>query len=319
MKKYFYLIVATSLLLSCGINNAKKITASGTIETIETNISTKNADVVDKLTVNEGDNIKEGDTIAEIDHTLLDLQLKQAEAAASIAKYQLEMLLNGARTEDLQIAEQNLDQAKSNFETVEKNYQRSKELFKTGDISVKDMDDSENRYNTAKTQYNSAVLNLSKLKKGARVEELNAAKAQYDQATASRDLLKRKIDDCSIKSPVTGFVTDKFVEEGEFVNIGTPIYSIARMSPVNLTIYVSEQDLGRIRVGEEVAITIDSYRNRKFNGRIIFISPQAEFTPKNIQTKDERIKQVFAVKLEIPNDDKILKPGMPADAVIELK
>ena len=318
MKNGIILILAV-LLLTCGFDNAKKITASGTIEIVDTNVSTKNADVVDKLYVREGENVKEGQVIAEINHTLLDLQLKQAESAVRMAKAQLEMLLNGARTEDLEIAEQNLDQAKSNFENVEKNYKRINDLYKQGSVPLKDMEDAENRYNSAKAQYNAALFSLNKLKKGARAEEINATKAQFEQAGASRDLLKQRIEDCHIKSPISGFVTNKYAEEGEFVNVGTPVYSIARLTPVNLTIYVSEQDLGKIKIGTGVEISIDSYKNKKFAGKIIYISPQAEFTPKNIQTKDERIKQVFAVKLEIPNDENILKPGMPADALIQLK
>jgi len=306
-------------LFSCGFGGDKKITASGTIEIIETNISSKNVDTVENMLFNEGDSVKEGDVIAVISHSTMDLQLKETSAIVASAKYQLELLLNGARTEDLQLAEESVTQSKANYESADKDYIRTKELFEKGNIPQKQLDDALTRYTTAKAQFTSAVINLNKLKKGAREEEINSTRAKYSQVEATLQVLKKKIEDSNIKSPVNGIITQKFVEKGEFVNIGTPIYAVSKIDPVELKIYVNEIELGKIKIGQEAKIKIDSYKNRDFTGKIIYISPNSEFTPKNIQTKDERIKQVFAVKIEIPNKDSILKPGMPADAVIEYK
>jgi HlyD family secretion protein len=313
------LAVITATVFSCGFNNSKKIVASGTIEIVETNISSKNADEVENMAAEEGNYVKEGDVVAVINHAMLDLQLKEVESGALVSKYQLELILNGARTEDLQLAEETVSQAKANYESAEKDLNRNKDLFDRGNIPQKQFDDAQTKYLTTKTQFNSAMINLNKLKRGARGEEINSTRARYNQTVATMNVLKKRIEDCTIKSPVTGIVTHKFVEKGEFVNAGTPIYTVSKLDPVNLTIYVTEIELGKIKLGQKAKIIIDAYPKKDISGKIVYISPNAEFTPKNIQTKEERVKQVFGVKLEIPNPDGILKPGMPADAVIENK
>lgn len=308
------LMMLCGMVTGCNLGSAGHIEASGTIEIIETTVSSKNADAVDKLLVDEGDSVHMGDLVAEIDHSSLDLQLAESEAALLGAKYQLELLLNGARTEDLKIAEEAVIQTEAAYENADKNFARTKELFTKGNISQKQYDDAVTGFTTAKTQYTSAQLTLKKLKSGARAEEINVARAKYDQVEAGVNILKKKIADCSVRSPVAGVVTTKFVEEGEFVNVGTPLYTVAKLDPVNLTIYVSEVELGKVTIGGGADVRIDAYPDKVFKGKIIYISPVAEFTPKSIQTKDERVKQVFGVKLEVPNPDGILKPGMPADA-----
>lgn len=310
-------ILGTILIVSCcGYSNGK-IEASGTIEITEINISSKNADEILDLKAEEGDYVKTGDLLAIINHYILDLQLKQYEAQAGVAKAQLELLLKGTRSEDLQIAEETVLQAKANFHDAEKDLSRLTDLFEKGNISQKEKENGENRYAVTKAQYNSALLNLNKLKKGAREEEINSAKFQYNQNLAIMEVQKQKIDDCFVKSPVNGIVTNQLVEIGEFVNVGTPIYTISKTDTAYLTIYVTEPELGHINIGDEAKIKIDSDPKKVLIGRIIYISPNAEFTPKNIQTKEDRVKQVFGVKINIPNEDGILKAGMPADAIIE--
>jgi len=157
-----------------------------------------------------------------------------------------------------------------------------------------------------------------KVKKIFRPEEIEQAKANLKKAQASVDLLKKNIRDSYIISPLNGFVVKKFVEVGETVSPMSSLVKISNLSSVNLIIYVSEGDLGKIKLGQKAEITIDTYPDKKYDGKVTYISPEAEFTPKNIQTKDERTKLVFAVKIEILNKDFELKPGMPADAKIIL-
>ena len=313
----FISIIFVILVISCDGYTNGKIEASGTIEITEINISSKNADEVADLKVGEGAYVSSGDLLAIINHSILDLQLKQYEAQAGIAKAQLELLLKGTRTEDLQIAEETVLQAKTNYQDAEKDLARVKDLFEKGNISEKEKENGENKYAVTKAQYNSALLTLNKLKKGAREEEINSAKFQYNQNLAIMEVQKQRIDDCFVKSPVNGIVTNQLVEIGEFVNVGTPIYTISKTDTAYLTIYVTEPELGHINIGDEAKIKIDSDPKKVLIGRIIYISPNAEFTPKNIQTKEDRVKQVFGVKIEISNEEGILKAGMPADALIE--
>jgi HlyD family secretion protein len=157
-----------------------------------------------------------------------------------------------------------------------------------------------------------------KMKRGSRGEEIELAKARRDQASAQLSSLRKKVNDCVITSPLDGTVTKKFVERGELVGPGMTVVRISDLRQLTLTIYVSEEILPRIMLGQKASVKVDAYEERSFEGEIIFTSPTAEFTPKNIQTKDERIKLVFAVKLRIANPDGVLKGGVPADATLTL-
>jgi HlyD family secretion protein len=156
------------------------------------------------------------------------------------------------------------------------------------------------------------------VKKIFRPEEIEQAKANLKKAKASADLLKKNIRDSYVISPLNGFVVKKFVEVGETVSPMSSLVKISNLSSVNLIIYVSEAELGKIKLGQKAEMTIDTFPGKKYEGKVTYISPEAEFTPKNIQTQDERTKLVFAVKIEIPNKNYDIKPGMPADAKIIL-
>ncbi len=144
------------------------------------------------------------------------------------------------------------------------------------------------------------------------------AKDAYEEAAATSDIVLTKLSDTKITAPVSGTLTLKSVEVGELVKGGVPIITIADLSKVYLMVYIPEKTIGRVALGEVAYVMVDSYPEEKFEGKITYISPKAEFTPKNIQTKEERVTQVFGVKIQIPNPSQKLKPGMPADAVIKL-
>lgn len=293
------------------------IGASGTIEATEVNVASKVSGQVKTLFVDEGSSVSQGDTLALIEHETLDLQLQQAEAGFELADAQLRLLLNGARSEDIQQAEQGLKQAEANLRNAEEDVKRIRELFNTGSATLKQRDDAETRYTVALAQYSSAEQALKKLQQWARPEEIRAAKARLAQAKSSVDLLKKTIADCYITAPISGIVTHKPVEEGELAGQGTTVVTISKLDKVNLMIYVTEIELGKVKLGKKAEVRIDTYPERIFDGKVIYISPAAEFTPKNVQTKEDRVKLVFGVKIEIDNPDQVLKPGMPADAVVK--
>lgn len=144
---------------------------------------------------------------------------------------------------------------------------------------------------------------------------------QYDASAAALDVAKAALDtaqiqfaNATIKAPLSGVVLVRAIEPGELATVGTPIVTLADLSTVKLTVYLAERDLGKVGLGEEVVVSVDSYPDQEFLGKVTYISDQAEFTPRSIQTKEERTTQVFGVKIEISNPDRKLKPGMPADA-----
>lgn len=318
MKKIVTLFLAAVFLYSCGGNDKNTISESGTIESTEVIVSSQTAGKVLKLYKDEGAGVKTGDTLLVIDTESLELQYKQAAAARDMAKAQYDLMVKGARKEDIAQAEEGLKQTEANFDLAKTDNERMTNLYKGQAITKKQMDDSQARFVIAQAQLNSARENLSKLKNIARPEEIAQAKANYERNDAAVALIEKSIRDCSVISPINGFVVKKFVEAGETVSMMSALEKLSDLSSVELSIYVSETDLGKVKLGQTADVTVDSFSDKTFKGAVEFISPEAEFTPKNIQTKDERTKLVFKVKIKIDNPNFELKSGMPADAVINL-
>jgi HlyD family secretion protein len=313
------LMLFSFLISSCSDKkDPNVITASGTIESVNVTVSSKLSGQVKLIAVKEGDKVKKGDLLAEIDHELLDIQLRQAEANIEGANAQLKLLISGARKEDIRSAQELVTQAKTNLDQAKADRDRMKALYESNTVTKKQNDDAVSRYEITLAQYNSSRENLQKIKNIARPEEIENARANVKRNVASADLLKQNIEDCKIYSPSDGIVSKKFVEEGEIVSPSSSLLKISDLQTVNLVIYVTETELAKVKLGQKADIKIDSYKDKNYEGKIIFISPEAEFTPKNIQTQDERTKMVFAVKIEINNPQFELKPGMPADAKIVL-
>ncbi len=315
----FLTLTASLFLISCGSNDEKSfIEASGTIESTNIIVSSRTAGNIQTLNFSEGAKVNAGDTILIIDHELLDIQLRQAIASKDVTEAQLKLMLSGARKEDINQAEQNLNQAKINYETAERDKTRMQNLYDSRSITQKQYEDALSRYDLMAAQYNAAQQNFNKVKKIFRQEEIDQAKANLNKSIAGVDLLKKNIRDSYVLSPINGFLVKTFIENGETVSPMSSLFKVSDLDMVELVIYVSEEELGLIKLGQKSEVTIDTYKDKVYEGKVTYISPEAEFTPKNIQTKDERTKLVFAVKIEIPNDNYDLKPGMPADAKVIL-
>ncbi len=316
------IISAFILLLSisaCGGNeDASQIEATGTIESTNVTISSKNVGEIKSIIADEGTKVNAGDTILVIDHEALGFQLLQAEASEKIAEAQLNLMLKGARSEDINQAEEMMKQSETNYKLAKNDFDRYSKLWESKSITQKQYEDITARYQIALAQYSASKENFQKVKKIFRPEEIEQARGNAQKAKASVGLLKKNISDSYIIAPLDGFVVKKFVEIGETVSPMSSLVKVSNLSSVNLIIYISELELGKVKLGQKAEITIDTYPDKKYHGVVTYISPEAEFTPKNIQTKDERTKLVFAVKIEIPNKDFELKPGMPADAIILL-
>ncbi len=305
--------------LSCAGNGAKDvISASGTIETVEVHVASKVSGELLELDVEEGSRVKTGERLALVDHATLDIQLRQAEAGVRLAGAQLALLVKGARSEDIRQAEAALKQVETARTLAEDDGRRMRELARTGSVTTKQAEDAEARLTVATAQRAAAAEALAKIRTLARPEEIQAAEARLAQAQASSDLLQKTIADCTILAPAGGIVTHKAVEPGEIVTQGATIVTLAELDSVYVMIYVTAKELGRVRLGGPAEVKIDSFPDKVFAGKVTYISPEAEFTPKNVQTKEDRVKLVFGVKVEIENREGLLKPGLPADALIRV-
>lgn len=171
-------------------------------------------------------------------------------------------------------------------------------------------------YDAAQAAVEVAQARLALVKAGARDFEIRLAEAGVRQAEARLRTLQVQLDKMTLRAPIDGTVTEVLARPGETAVPGAPLLRLSRLNPVTLTIYVPQTDLGQVQVGQPAKVRVDAFPDKTFSGQVVFIATEAEFTPKNVQTKEERTNLVFAVKIRLPNEDGLLKPGMPADAVI---
>ena len=314
-----YLFTAL-LLLVCACNRQqhnKQVKGTGTIEGTEVRISSQVSGTVSAVSVRQGDKVGPGSPVARIDTSRIALQVEQAESVLEMAEAQLALLLKGVRKEDIEQAEQKLRQAQTRLTLAKDNFRRIANLFDQGSATMQQRDEAQTNLEVAEARHEETMALLKRLRKGARNEEIAAARAKVRQSEATLKLAQKSLADCTITSPCSGYVTQLLVEPGELARTGQGIVDITNLDPVYLVVYVRERDLGFIRLQQPADVQIDSFPGRRFNGRVVYISPEAEFTPKNIQLKEDRVKLVYGIKLEIANPKGVFKAGMPADAYIQ--
>jgi HlyD family secretion protein len=288
------------------------ITASGHVEATEVRLSTKVAGRVEALPVQEGDAVTAGQEVARIDTT--DVRLALAAAVAERAQADAERRLRraGSRREDIAEAEAQVERAQADLRGAQQDLERMQHLLARGSGTEKARDDARTRRDMAAAAVEGARERVLRLRAGSRPEEIDAATARVAAADAHIAQLRQQVADAVVTSPLAGVVTEKLAEPGELMARDAPLIVVTELGRPWLNVYVTEPDLGRIRLGQEAEVETDSGHRR--TGRVTFISPQAEFTPKNVQTPDERAKLVYKVKIGLQNHDGLFKPGMPAEA-----
>ncbi len=317
--KIVILLVFLLLITSCGNGeNDNTIIATGNIEATFVTLSSKVAGEIIEINFPEGALVNAGDTILRIDDETAKLQLMQVTASMQIAEAQYSLLKAGSRKEDIAQAQSMFYQAEISLAQAEKDKDRMQNLLATNSITKKQFEDVNTKYEIVKSQYNAAKENLAKIKNIARPEDLRKAEAALNQTIANEKLIQKSINDCYVKSPISGFVVELFYEKGETVSPMSSLLKVADLSKVKLDLFINEVELPKVQLNQHVSITIDAFDNKSFDGKVVYISPKSEFTPKNIQTPDERTKLVYKVKVEIDNPEFLLKSGMPADAEIKL-
>ena len=320
MKKILLTVSAVliSLLSGCSGNDEGSIKASGNIEATNIVVSSQVSGEVTHILKDEGTKVNKGDTVIIIDTETYELKLSEALAVQDYAEAQYKLMKEGARDEDINQAVENFKQAQITFNLAEKDKERMENLYSSKSITKKQYDDAVANYDISLAKLNSSKENLQKVKNLSRPEELKQAEANLNKATANVNLIKKSLNDCYVTSPSSGFITKKFIEQGETVGTMSSLFQVADLSSVELVIYIPETELGKAKLNQKADIKVDTYPEKTFEGKVVYISPQAEFTPKNIQTEEERTKLVFAVKIKIDNPNFELKDGMPADARINL-
>jgi HlyD family secretion protein len=307
------LLAATVLGGACRKgNDAGLVVASGHVEATEVLVSTKVSGTIESLAVDEGSVVAAGQELARIDTTDTRLALDAGRAERAQAEAELRLRLAGSRVEDVREARAQVVRAEADLDGAQKDLDRMEGLLAAGSGTTKARDDARTRRDVARAGLDAARERLQRLEAGFRREEKDGARARLEAAEARIAQLEQQLKDAVILSPVKGVVTEKLAEKGELAARGTGIVVVTDLPNAWLNAYVSEPDLARLRLGQEAEVVTDDGQTRK--GRVSFVASRAEFTPKNVQTRDERVKLVYRIKVALENADGLFKPGMPAEA-----
>jgi len=308
----------TILFGACNRDTDNLIESTGTIEATEVDIRAEAAGIIQSLHFDEGDWVQQGDILAEIDREKKEIELAQAKARLAETEAQLALLIKGLRDKEVERVREVFLESQVLLKDSEREYKRIQKLFDEGVIDLGSRDKAEAVYESAQKRYEIARKNYEIAREGSRKEEIQAGEAVKDAAEAQVKLIERQLEDTTVTIPLHGVISERYVELGEFVSVGSLMATVIDLKQVWVMAYVSEINLGTVKLGQEGRVKVDSFPEKEFVGKVTYISPEAEFTPKNIQTKEERVKLVFGVKIELDNPDQELKLGMPADAILEL-
>ncbi|MDA8234604.1 MAG: efflux RND transporter periplasmic adaptor subunit [Clostridia bacterium] len=321
-------ILVALILAGCGTAvKGGGVTASGTVEATEITVSSEMAGKITEVKVAEGDKIKAGEILAVLDDKVAAAQVKAAEAVVKGAQARLAETKEGSRVQQIRQAEAAVKQAQAVVQGAEETknnayrlWQDLQEVYGSEGVTEKELDAAETRYKTAESQLKAAAAQvkgaqeqLALLKAGASGNTIKAMDASLSQAEAGLEQARAQLAKTRITAPGEGTVAAVMVEKGELAMPGAPVLTLLDLQKKWVKVYVPEDQLGQIRYGQLALISVDSFPGETFQGKVSFIAKEAEFTPKNVQTKEERVNMVFAVKVTVEDPKDKLKPGLPAD------
>ena len=306
--------LATAVLTACNGGADKGVVhASGQIEATEVRVAAKVAGKLLELPFHEGDAVKEGDVVARLDTSDAEHQLAQARGELQAADAHLALLLAGSRREDIERAAAMAERDEADLAGAQVDLKRLEGLADRGTATLKARDDARTRVAMLERLVAADQAQLAELKAGARPQEIEQARGQAAAATAAVAAITQRIADAVVSAPRDGVITERITEPGEVLPAGSPLYVLTDLAHPWLNVYVDEPSLAHIHLGDEARVRVDGSRE-EFTGKVIFVSQVAEFTPKNVQTPEERAKLVFRVKVGLDNPRGVFKPGMPGDA-----
>lgn len=324
-KKKAVALVMVALLLGAGsywIHNRyfttenTVIQAAGTIEATSVDLNSRMAGTIEKLTVKSGETVKKGQLVARLARNDLKAQRERDALGVLKAEASLADLTSGAREQEKNEAAAHADIARANFARASNDFNRAESLLREGAISQAEFEKLETALEQGKNQLKAAESKLSLLEAGSRPQLINAARAEVERSRAILKSTEAMLEDLNIYAPIDGVVLTRNYEEGEFIQMGASVATLANLGDLWINLYIPTDDLPHIKLGQKVNFTV-SGTNTVFAGVVEEIASKGEYTPKTIQTKKERTNVVFAVKIGIKNEGGVLKPGMPADVAFQ--
>ena len=324
-------LVICAVLASPACRNASDdgpVRASGYVEATEVRVAPEVGGRVLRMSVDEGARVASGSPIAELDTADTEIAIRRIEAERAQASAQLRLLHAGARPEDVrqasaqaESAQADVAAAESELKSADVDLARFEALLASSAGSRKQRDDAATRREVAAARVNALRERLraaneavSRLRAGARREEIAAAQARVDAVDAQLAALRKSLADARLTSPVDGIVTSRLVDPGEMVAPRTPLVVVTDLDRAWANVYVDEPIVARLKLGQPIPLVTDA--GQRIDGTITFISPKAEFTPRNVQTAEERTRLVYRIKVTTDNRQGVLKTGMPVEAEI---
>ncbi len=300
-------------------NDNSTMKLSGNIEVTECNIGFKVPGKIASLKVDEGSRVNKGDLLAELSSGDIKALVDQGRAALEEAKVKLAELKAGSRRQEKEKARADTGSLEAELARARKDFERAQTLYTNGAISASRYDSAKSAYETRLAQLRGAKQHQSLVEEGPRREDIKAAGLRVIQLEASLAGMEEKLSDTKLFAPISGVVFRKNVELGEVVQGGAAVFTIGDLDHPWVKVYVKEDKLSLVKYGQKARVAVDTFKDRSYDGTVTFISSEAEFTPKNVQTHEERVKLVFGVKVTVENKNQELKPGMPADVLIMLR
>jgi HlyD family secretion protein len=285
--KFYFPLAMSLVLISCGNNHPAN--PSGSLEATEVDVVSTIPARIARIRADLGDRVTVRDTLVVLDTELLRLQRVQAETNRRALHAQRDVLAD------------QLKQAVSQQRLAEVTLERTQNLLKQGSATQQQLDEAQTRRDVAVTQVSTIKNQIEALK--AEEAKLNASLAVYD----------RQLVDGVLLAPISGTVTLRSAEPGEMASPGSVLLRLADLTALDLRVFLSEADVGKVKIGQSMPVMVDAYKGETFSGIVVWVSPEAEFTPKNAQTREARTQLVYAVKLRVANPDSRLHIGMPVE------
>lgn len=294
------------------------LAVTGIIEAVQTDIRAQVQGEVREVLVREGQPVRAGDVLCRLDDEKLRIQLDQVKAAQDGAKAKLALTRMGNKKEMIAMAKTQVEIAAKQLEIAAKDQGRMARLLAEGAVSQTQKEKADLALKAAQEQSRSAEENYGMAVRGREKEEVDMVLAEIQNLKAQEDLLLRQIRDAEVRSPIDAVAETRQVEKGDLAVPGAVLFTLIDFHRTYVKAYVPELYLGRIVLGGRVDVSCDGLPGKIFRGKIDFVAQEAEFAPKNIQTKEERLKLVYMVKAYLDNGAGELKPGLPVDVTIAL-
>ena len=328
MKRVIPILILLAVAIAAGIRYypllikkptpVNQLTLSGNIEAHESLVGFKVLGRIVELPVEEGQQVEQGALLARLDDADFAQHVRVDQASVAVRESSLALTLAGTRHQEVKASQQTVLDAEADLEQKKLDNERAQSLYAKDEVSAQDRDQAATALKRAEAIHQAAQQRFNEAVEGSRKEDIAIARANLNEAGANLGLSKVNLSYTVLRAPSAGVVTVRQAELGEVVAPGSPVITLSDLDHIWLRAYITETDLGRIHWGQDAIVTTDTYPGKQYHGRISFISPSAEFTPKSVQTYKERVTLVYRIKIDIGNFNHELKPGMPADARIDL-